>query len=118
MKRAALVAFALLIAGVVSAHTVDPSEVVAYFNSPQTREAYGVTRAAQIKNRPDLLVIEVGAKWFGLAPQRRQELAIEWRDLWRHSVKTGRVSIVDSESRPVVHYLPEGGATVVDEASR
>ncbi len=102
----------LLIAGSVFAHTIEPREVIAYLNSQQVRDACGVTRAAQVDGRPDLLLIEISGKWFQLPPERRERLAREWRDLWRHSVKSRRVSIIDAKSRPVVHYLPDGSVTV------
>ena len=112
MKYAAAI---LLVAASVFAHTVEPGEVIAYLNSQQVREECGVTRAAQVEGRPDLLLIVINHKWFQLPAERRVKLAREWRDLWRHSVKSRRVSIVDAQSRPVVHYLPDDGVRVVEE---
>ena len=112
--RSALVALTLLLAGPVLAHTIEPREVDAYLNADRTREECGIARARQIGERSDLLLIEVNDRWSRLAVSRSQRLAVEWRDMWLHAVKNGRVSIVDEKTQaPVVRYLPDGSVVVV-----
>lgn len=118
MKRTIAVAM-LLFAASAFGHTVLPREVVAWLNAEETRERCGIARAGVMLERADLLLIEVNANWFRLGTNERQHLALEWRDLWRHAVASGRVSVIDVETRqPVIRYLPGGGVVVMQERNK
>jgi hypothetical protein len=109
MSKSLVVVFVALLAAAAVAHSVDPDEVVAYLNSAKVRDREGIERAGRAEKLPEVLIIEVGARWYAIDLQKRRTFARQWRDLWTHAVRKGRVSVIDGDTgAPVVRYGPRG----------
>lgn len=119
MTRRSLFALVALLAGALArtagAHTISPQEILDHLNDAKDREKTGVVRARNDPKLPRLLLVEVGERWYGIDRATRQRLAKEWLGLWRHSVATGVVSVLDEKSgESVVKYRPDGSIEVAD----
>lgn len=89
-------------AGVASAHTVSPDEIIAQLRTPAAREAFAIEEVRRLDQLPRLLLVRVGARWAEVPAERRRTAAEEWARAWEHSVAQGIVSIVDAQSGDAV----------------
>ena len=108
MRRLALLC--VLATTTAWAHAPSPDEVVASITTPAARAAAGVERAERDAANPRVLLVRVGARWFGLSRGARAAAAADWYATWRHAVPNGIVAVLDVRTdRPVVRY-GRGGA--------
>jgi len=88
--------------GSALAHSTTPEQVVARLSADDVARAFGLSGVAREPTLPRLLVIRVGPHWYELAPELRLNAAAEWMELWRTSVASGVVAIVDAASEQSV----------------
>ena len=97
------------------AHTIPPEAVLAKIGSQPVRDAYGVTAVERSADVPRLLIVRVGPQWNRVPEAQRQDAALEWQLLWRHTVAQGIVAVLDTTTGAVVvKFDAEGHAVVKD----
>ena len=109
-------AFVAMAAG-AEAHSLTGEELIASLAAPAARVATGVERVAISPANDRVLVVEVGARWYALAPEARASSATGWRAAWRHAVPGGVVAVLDAGTgAPVVRFAPGGVVAAVGAA--
>lgn len=91
------------------AHTISPEDVVAVLASEPMKQEWGLVRVSRDPKLPRLLIIEVNASWQSRDAAARRSKAADWLNLWKHSVPTGIVAILDEKTQlPVVEFRASG----------
>jgi hypothetical protein len=110
--RPLVVLLTMALVATARAHTPSADDVVASLGTPAARVASGVERAERDLTNPRVLVVRVGAGWFGLSRDVRAGMASEWYESWRRAVPQGVIAILDAHTdRTVVRY-GRGGVVV------
>ena len=110
---AALAASTVAFTAPATAHWVQPEEIIRRLDSGETRKAFGIEEVKRDPSLPRLLVVRVGPGWSDVAAAQRIEAAEEWNHMWRSSVPSGILAILDAHSdKALVNFDTKGNAVL------
>lgn len=116
MHRATLALAALAAASAAlpaPAHWTSPEELIRRLESNQIRHTFDVREVRRDPALPRLLLIRVGPRWSEVPAERRTAWAEEWNHLWRSTIPSGIVAVLDAGTdQPLVNFDPAGRATL------